>query len=64
MAMVSNKFLGSLAVRLGLHKHLYHFSNPLQGQISQYAEDSELIYESNQSVDFWLDTQDSPKVCF
>ncbi|OKL56214.1 Dicer-like protein 1 [Talaromyces atroroseus] len=61
MAMVSNKFLGSLAVRLGLHTHLQHFSNPLQGQILQYVEDSQLVYESNQSVDFWLDTQDPPK---
>lgn len=62
MAMVSNKFLGSLAIRLGLHTHLQYFSNPLQAQIAQAAEDSQLAYDSHQSVDFWLMTEDPPKV--
>lgn len=62
MAMVSNKFLGSLAVQLNLHTHLQYFSSQLQAQIAQAVEDSKLAYESHQSVDFWLMTEDPPKV--
>ncbi|EEA28280.1 Dicer-like protein 1 [Talaromyces marneffei ATCC 18224] len=61
MAMVSNKFLGSLAVRLDLHTHLQYFSNPLQGRIAQAVEDAQLAYESHQSVDFWIMIEDPPK---
>lgn len=60
--MVSNKFLGSLAVRLDLHTHLQYFSNPLQGRIAQAVEDAQLAYESHQSVDFWIMIEDPPKV--
>lgn len=62
MAMVSNKFLGSLAIRLGLHTHLQYFSNPLQAQIAEAVEESQLAYQSQQSVDFWLSVEDPPKV--
>ncbi|KAJ5705739.1 hypothetical protein N7536_001428 [Penicillium majusculum] len=62
MAMVSNKFLGALAVKLGLHLHLQHFSNPLMIQNSKYAEELQLAEsESNGEVDYWLSTSDSPK---
>ncbi|EED23279.1 RNA helicase/RNAse III, putative [Talaromyces stipitatus ATCC 10500] len=61
MAMVSNKFLGSLAVRLSLHTHLQYFSNPLQAQIARAVQDSQLAYDSHQTVDFWLHTDDPPK---
>ena len=61
--MVSNKFLGALAVKLGLHTHLRHFSNPLQAQIIHYAEDIQTAEnESEGVVDYWVDTEDSPKV--
>lgn len=64
MAMVSNKFLGALAVKLGLHLHLQHFNNPLMIQNSKYAEELQLAEsESNGEVDYWLSTSDSPKVC-
>lgn len=63
MAMVSNKFLGALAVRLGLHTHLRHFSNPLQSQITHYAEEIQIAEsESEGAVNYWLATKDSPKV--
>lgn len=63
MAMVSNKFLGALAVKLGLHVHLQHFSNPLMIHNSKYAEELQLAEsESNGEVDYWLSTSDSPKV--
>lgn len=63
MAMVSNKFLGALAVKLGFHKHLQHFSNALMAQITNYAEETLLAeQELNGEVDYWLSTTDSPKV--
>ena len=63
MAMVSNKFLGALAVKLGLHTHLRHFSNPLQSQITHYAEEIQAAEnESQGAVDYWLVTKDPPKV--
>lgn len=63
MAMVSNKFLGALAVKLGFHRHLLHFSNPIQANITQYAEEIQLAEEeSDGAMDYWLSTRDSPKV--
>jgi endoribonuclease Dicer len=63
MAMVSNKFLGALAVKLSLHIHLQHFSNPLIKQITHYAEELQAAEsESKGEVDYWLETADSPKV--
>ncbi|KAJ5101747.1 hypothetical protein NUU61_003969 [Penicillium alfredii] len=62
MAMVSNKFLGALAVKLGFHTHLQHFSNPIQSQITHCAEDIQLAEaESDGAMDYWLATKDSPK---
>ncbi|KAE8352631.1 ATP-dependent helicase dcl1 [Aspergillus coremiiformis] len=62
MAMVSNKFLGALAVKLGLHTHLRHFSNPLQSQITHYAEEIQAAEnESEGAVDYWMTTKDPPK---
>ncbi|KAL2840996.1 hypothetical protein BJY01DRAFT_257202 [Aspergillus pseudoustus] len=62
MAMVSNKFLGALAVKLKLHKHLRHFSNPLQAQISKYVEEIEAVeLEHEIVVNFWTETTDPPK---
>jgi len=63
MAMVSNKFLGALSVRLQLHTHLRHFSNPLQSQITHYAEEIQTAeVESEDAVDYWVGTKDPPKV--
>jgi endoribonuclease Dicer len=63
MAMVSNKFLGAVAVQLGLHTHLQHFSNPLQSQITHYAEEIQTAQqESNGTKEFWVATEDPPKV--
>jgi endoribonuclease Dicer len=62
MAMVSNKFLGALTVKLGLHKHLQHFSSSLIAQIANYAEELQAAErESKGEVDYWLSTTDSPK---
>ncbi|PLB42079.1 putative RNA helicase/RNAse III [Aspergillus candidus] len=62
MAMVSNKFLGALAVKLELHKHLKYFSNPLQNQIMHYVEQVQAAEaESEGVVDYWATTKDPPK---
>ncbi|KAL4956056.1 hypothetical protein BDW69DRAFT_181948 [Aspergillus filifer] len=62
MAMVSNKFLGALAVKLGLHKHLRFFSSPLLSRITKYAEEIEAaVLENRTAVDYWTGTTDPPK---
>ncbi|KAJ5337920.1 hypothetical protein N7452_004648 [Penicillium brevicompactum] len=62
MAMVSNKFLGALAVRLGLHKHLQHFSNAILANITNYTEELRVAeQEVKGEVDYWLSTTDPPK---
>ena len=64
MAMVSNKFLGALAAKLGFHRHLQHFSTPIQTNIMSYVEDIEVAEaESGGAKDYWLATKDAPKVC-
>jgi hypothetical protein len=63
MAMVSNKFLGSVAVRLGIHRHLNKWSSIVAGQISSYAEEIELAEsEATAGPDAWTTTSDPPKV--
>lgn len=62
--MVSNKFLGALAAKLGFHRYLQHFSPPLQQNITSYIEDIQTAEdESEGAMDYWLGTKDSPKVC-
>ncbi|KAL4872672.1 hypothetical protein BDV12DRAFT_210544 [Aspergillus spectabilis] len=62
MAMVSNKFLGALAVKLGLHSHLKLFSTPLISRISRYADEIKATeLENDTGVDFWTGTTDPPK---
>ncbi|KAL4784926.1 hypothetical protein BJX76DRAFT_367226 [Aspergillus varians] len=62
MAMVSNKFLGALAVKVGLHKHLRLFSTPLFSRINRYAEEIEAaVLENEVAVDYWTGTTDPPK---
>jgi endoribonuclease Dicer len=65
MAMVSNKFLGALAVKLMLHPHLQHSSAPLLSQNTRYAEALQAAEsESNGEMDYWLSAPDSPKVLY
>jgi endoribonuclease Dicer len=64
MAMVSNKFLGALAAKLKFHRHLQHFSNPIQTNITSYAEEIQTAEdESEGAMVYWLSTRDSPKAC-
>ncbi|EGD90125.1 hypothetical protein H112_02598 [Trichophyton rubrum D6] len=62
MAMVSNKFLGSLAVSLNLHVHLIHISNTLQGQITSYTEELQAMkIKMEGNLEAWTYTNEPPK---
>lgn len=63
MAMVSNRFLGALTVKLRLHTHLQYFSSALQSQITHFVEDIEVAEaESDSAMDHWQSTNEPPKV--
>lgn len=50
-------------MQLGLHTHLQHFSNPLQSQITNYAEEIQTAHQESQGAkEFWVATEDPPKV--
>ncbi|KAI9847076.1 MAG: Dicer-like protein 1 [Sclerophora amabilis] len=63
MAMVSNRFLGAVCVRLGFHKHLRHNgSGKLQSQIQEYVtEIQEAEKEANGAPDYWVHLKSPPK---
>ena len=63
MAMVSNKFLGALCVKLGFHKHLQTNTSKLIFAIQNYVlEIEEAEKECNGSPDYWTTTKNPPKV--
>jgi hypothetical protein len=63
MAMVSNKFFGAVAIKLGFHRHLKHSTNMLIPQITEYALEIQQAQESAAGVmDYWMVTKDPPKV--
>ena len=62
MAMVSNKFLGALCVRLGFHKHLKLYHNSLVHLIQEYVgEVGEAEAEAGAAPDYWTATGNPPK---
>ncbi|KAJ5893547.1 dicer-like protein 1 [Penicillium taxi] len=62
MAMVSNKFLGALCVKLKFHRHMAHFSSPIQAAITNFAEEIQAAEDESQgAMDYWLAIHDSPK---
>lgn len=63
MAMVSNKFMGALCVRLGFHKHLRSNTTVLEHQIRDYVtEIQEAEEEANGAMDYWVHVKSPPKV--
>ena len=63
MAMVSNKFLGALCVKIGFHKHMRHCHSQLDGQIREYiVEAEEAENEANGACDYWTGLKAPPKV--
>ena len=66
MAMVSNKFLGAVCVKVGFHRHMRHNHPQLGGQIMHYVEEIGLAEEKAREtgeVDYWIHVKDPPKVC-
>lgn len=62
MAMVSNKFLGSLCVTLGFSKHLDYVSSDMGPAIATYENDlMEAMRVSNGARDYWTTVVESPK---
>ena len=62
MAMVSNKFLGALCVKLKFPKFLKKNTNSLIFEIKNYVEAmEEAEAESNGAVDYWTTAIDPPK---
>lgn len=63
MAMVSNKFLAALSVKLGFHKHLRFSSQVIEFQNRDYATElQEAERDSNGARDYWTTTKNPPKV--
>ncbi|KAI9794454.1 MAG: Dicer-like protein 1 [Peltula sp. TS41687] len=62
MAIVSNKFLGALCVKLGLHKHLRLNSSAIESRIRAYVQDMEDAEEEAKGApDYWIHGRDPPK---
>ena len=63
MAMVSNKFLAALSVRLDFHRHLRFSGSHIETQKRDYVlELQEAEKEANGSRDYWTNTKQPPKV--
>jgi endoribonuclease Dicer len=64
MAMVSNKFLGAVAVDLDFDKYLYYSGVHIPAQISSYAikiREALPAAKQNNHIDFWTEIEDPPK---
>lgn len=62
MAMVSNKFLGALCVKIGFHPHLRYQSSILHSQINDYVEELQNAEQvSHGAKDFWTIVKEPPK---
>jgi endoribonuclease Dicer len=63
MAMVSNRFLGAVCVKLGFHRHLRFNGSLVEHQIREYVtEIQEAERESNGVPDYWVSVKAPPKV--
>ncbi|KAH7063345.1 type III restriction enzyme, res subunit family protein, partial [Macrophomina phaseolina] len=62
MAMVSNKFLGAVCVKLGFHKHLKYSYSQMEYQIRDYVTElREAERESKGARDYWTTVKSPPK---
>ena len=63
MAMVSNKFLGALCVKLGFHKHIRCNGSLVESQIREYVLEVQASEEAARgSPDYWVNMKSPPKV--
>lgn len=62
-ALVSNKFLGALCVKLGFHRHLKHNgSTSMVNQISRFAQETrDAEADAEGRPDYWMSGGDAPK---
>ncbi|RUS20581.1 putative dicer-like protein [Endogone sp. FLAS-F59071] len=61
-ACVNNHILGIVCIRIGLHRHLAHFSAPLVGVITGLVEELEEMRQQDECKgEYWLEL-DVPKV--
>ncbi|KAL8932688.1 MAG: hypothetical protein Q9216_006725, partial [Gyalolechia sp. 2 TL-2023] len=62
MAMVSNKFLAALAVKLGFHTHIRYSGTAIEWQKREYAQEAhEVELEHHGARDYWTATRTPPK---
>lgn len=62
MPMVSNRFLGTVCVTMGLHRHLRHNNAEIQAAIANFEEELEQSRSATpDSVDYWLTISEPPK---
>lgn len=62
-AMVSNRFLGALSVKIGFFRHLIHCSQPVGRNVSIYvAEVEEVERAAKGQPDYWITARNPPKV--
>ena len=63
MAMVSNKFLAAVSVKLGFHRHLRSNGAIVESQNREYVQDLEEVErDANGARDYWTLTKTAPKV--
>ena len=63
MAMVSNKFLAALAVKLGFHRHMRFSGTAIEAQNRDYViEVGDAEEDSKGQMDYWTNTKQPPKV--
>lgn len=62
MAMVSNKFLAALSVKLGFHKHLRYMGAAIEKQNREYVTElEEAEATADGARDYWTNTTQPPK---
>ena len=63
MAMVSNKFLAALCVKLEFHKHIRSNGAIIESQNREYVQDlQEVEMDAKGARDYWTLTKTAPKV--
>ena len=63
MAMVSNKFLAALAVKLGFHRYLRSGQGNVEALVRDFVQEiEELERQANGGRDYWTNVKSPPKV--
>ncbi|KAK6348851.1 Dicer-like protein 1 [Orbilia blumenaviensis] len=63
MSMINNRFQGALSVKLKFHTHLRAMGAHINAAVQEYVQlVEEARVASNNSVDYWIDVKQPPKV--